>query len=809
MMDTFLQDLRYALRQLRRSPGFTAVAVLTLALGIGAITFMFGVVNAVLVEPLPYARPDRLVTVWETRTSEPSDRGRASYPDFLDWRREHAVCAALEGYDETNVTVSGSDGAERANGVRVTSGMLRLLGVAPVIGRDFTEQDDAPGGTQTVLLSHGFWIRRFGADPGVVGRAMSIDGLPYEIRGVLPQRFSFAPANDVDLWLPLGRSSQVRAERFGHWVGVVGRLRDGVTVQQARTRMAQVRRAIAADYPETGTGRGATVVPLRDVVIGDVARPLLVLFAAVAIVLLIVCADVAGLVLARSLERAHEMAVRSALGAARVRIVRQLLVECLMLTLAGAALGAGLAAGVLPLALTALPESLFQQMPALHDASMDLTVLGFTTATVLGTAIAAGLAPALIASRRPVAELLRSDRRAGTGAARQRLRDALVAAQIALASVLLVGVALIGRSLSALLRVDPGFTAQHVATVRVALAGPEEADRRHQAQFFEAVLTRVRALPGVEAAGAISSAPLQGTFLGGFRVDGEPEPDPAVPREASARAVAGEYFQALRIPLRAGRTLNARDDLTAPYAVDISESLARQVFGARSAVGRRIRISGWEDSAWTIVGVVGDVKTNALDQPAAPTIYYSHLQGPANRMTIVARGVDATGLVPLVRRAIREVDPGAATYVAGTMTQYIAASPAVSTRRYLLGVLGAFAVAAVVLALLGLYGVITYAVTQRAREIAIRMALGASRTGVLALVLRDGARLAGAGVALGLVVAFTVSRTLASLLFGVSPADPWSYVGVSGLLVVVALIASSLPAHRASRVDPAEALRAE
>jgi predicted permease len=804
-----LPDFRYALRALRKSPGFTLVAVLTLAFGIGADTLMFSVVNAVLVRPLPYARPDRLVHVWETQTSQPSDRERASYPNFLDWRREQAVFAALEGYDETNVTVTGRDGAERANGVRVTSGLLPLLGVAPAIGSGFTEQDDAPGGTQTVLLSHAFWISRFGADPGVVGRTISIDGIPYEIRGVLPRGFSFAPAGDADLWLPLGWSSQARAQRFTHWVGVVGRLRDGVTVEQARLRMAQVMRTLAVEYPETNRGRGATVVALSDVVVGDVARPLLVLMAAVGIVLLIVCADVAGLVLARSVARGHEMALRSALGASRTRIVRQLVVESLVLTLAGAVVGGGLAAEALPVMLAALPGSLFQQMPTLHDASIDLTVLAFTSAIAVGTSIAAGLAPALLSSGRPIAEVLRSDSRTSVGTARRRFRDALVTAQIALSVILLVGATLIGRSLVALLRVDPGFRAERVATVRAAIAGPRYADSRRQQQFFEEVLARVRALPGVEAAGAISSAPLQGTFFGEFRVDGEPEPDPTVRLEASGREVAGDYFQTLGIPLRAGRALDARDNLTAPYAVDISESLARRVFGSRPAVGRRIRILGWEDSAWTIVGVTGDVKTDALDRPAAPAIYYSHLQAPANRMTIVARGVDAAGLVPQLRRVIREIDPGVVTYVAGTMAQYIAASPAVSSRHYLLDVLGTFAVVALVLALLGLYGVIAYAVMQRSREIAIRMALGATSTRVVALVLREGARLVGTGVALGIVAAFAASWTLSSLLFGVSPADARSYVGVSVLLVLVAFVASYLPARWASRVDPMVALRYE
>lgn len=808
-LEAAAHDIRAALRSLRTHPGFTAMVLTAMAIGIGANVSMFSLVSALLLRPLPYPEPGRLVHIWETHRSDVTSRPDTSYPTFLDWRNQRGVFAALEGYDETNVTVTGNGAAEFVSGARVTSGFLGMLGASPIVGTGFTARDDAPGGTQAVILSYGFWVRRFGGDAGIVGGAVDVNGVPCEVRGVLPPGFHFAPAGDVDVWLPLGRTSDVRAQRFNHWVSVVGRLQEGVTLEQARLRMSQRMADLAARYPETNSGRGAVVIPLRDVIIGSVTRPLLVLFGAVGLVLLIVCANVANLVLARSLERGHEMAVRTALGASRGRIVRQLVTETLVLTLAGAALGAWLATQAVPLLLAALPESVFEQMPALREASVDVAALGFTSAIAVAAGLLAGLVPALLASRRPAAELLRSGARTGSGPEHQRLRDALVIAELALTLVLLVSAALVARSVVAVLGVDPGFVAQGVATVRVALAGPSYADGRDQQRFFEDLLARIRALPGVADVGAISSAPLQGTGPNVIHVDGAPEPDPAARPEVSARAVAGEYFQTLRVPVFQGRTLNAHDSRTAPYAAVISESLARRLFGARPAVGERIRFYGWEDRPWTIVGVVGDVKTNAMDEPAVPSVYYSHLQGPANRMSIVVRGDNVAALIPLIRREARSADPDVAVYRTGTMAAYIARSPAVSSRQYLLTLLGAFALTALLLAIVGVYGVIAYVVTERGREISIRIALGARDEQVLALILRRGAGLAAAGVACGAACALTAMHLLSSLLFGVKADDPWTYVAVSLVLVAVALGASYLPARRAMRFDPATVLRSE
>jgi putative ABC transport system permease protein len=811
LFDELRQDFRVALRSYRRQPGFAVVVLVTLTIAIAATTATFTVVNAVLLRPLPYARADELVHVWETHERDPAARGRASYPNFLDWRAEASSVVALEGYDETNVAVSHGGQSDMTRGARVTGGFFRLLGVSPLLGRTFTADDDVGGGTRAVVLSHALWTRRFAADANAVGRPVTIDGSAYEIRGVLPPQFRFAPAGDAELWLPLGRTDEARAQRFDHWLTVVGRLRDGVTIEMAERRIADVMHRLATEYPESNAGRSVTVTPLREDIVGNVERPLVVLFVAVAFVFLIACANVASLVLARSTERARELAVRWAIGASRARVIRQLLTENLVLSVGGAVLGAWLAFLSVPLLVSAIPDRVFDQAPSLRDAAVDVTTLAFTSAVAVIAGAALGIIPGMLVSRFSVAEALRSDARVGAGRISRRLRDAIVSAEIALTLVLLVGASLMGRSLVELLRVDPGFTADGVATIRVALAGPSYLDRWRQARFFEDALMDARAIPGVATVGAISNAPLQGSGTNTFHVDGAAEPPPSARPEAATRAVAGDYFSVLHIPVREGRTVGRQDDRNAAYAVVINESLGRRLFGTRSAVGQRLRFYHWQDSAWTIVGVVGDVKTNNLDEPVRPTVYYSHLQGPANRMSIVARttSVEPPTLIPALRQVIRKLDPTVAVYAASTMGDYVGGTQAVYRRRYMLVVLGAFAGAALLLAIIGVYGVVAYAVTQRTREIAIRVALGATGAKVVRLVMRHGLRLVILGIVPGVIAALGLSRALASLLFEVNAADLPTYAVAATLVVVVALAASYLPGRRAARFDPALSLRSE
>ena len=806
-----LQDARIALRSYGRDPLFTAVVLLTLGLGIGANTTIFSLVHAALLRPLPYAQPDRLVTLVETVVGNGSRESAASYPDFQDWRAERRSFAGVEGYDGTNVSLSTAIGAERVQGARVSPGFFTLLGVRPVRGHWFTEADDAGGGGHAVILSYGAWQRRFGADPDIVGRSIAIDGVGYEVRGVAPPGLMLAPAGELEVWLPLGRTNEVRAHRFDHWVWVIARLQEGVTLEQARLRMAGVMSSLAVQYPESNAGRGVRLTPLAEAISTGTERPLLILFGAVALVLLIACSNVATLILARSITRSRELAVRAAIGAARGRILRQLLTENLLLALLGAAAGAILAVFGVRTVLATLPVRIRDQFAALQSASVNLTVLGFTIAVALGVGVLFGLAPALLGSRHAPAELLRSDTRVGSGRGQHRLRDALVVGELALTLVLLVGAGLLGRSVLALLRLDPGFRPEQVAIVRVALAGPSYEERQHQARFFEELLTRTRGLPGVAAIGAVSSAPLQGSFNNSFHVDGDPEPPPSARPEATTRAVAGDYFSALRIPVLQGRAVNSHDDLNAPYAVTISRDLARRLFGNRPAVGRRIRFYHWQDSAWTIVGVVGDVKTDRLDEPSIPTVYYSHFQGPANRMSLVVRatGDDAEALLPAVRREAQALDPTQAVYGGASMEQYVQESAAVASRRFLLVLLSAFAAAALMLALIGVYGVIAYSVAQRTREVAIRVALGATAASIITLISRSGVRLLVAGLGIGTVAALGLTRGLRSLLYGVKSADPWTYGLVALLLGVVVLVAGGIPARRATRVDPALTLRSE
>jgi putative ABC transport system permease protein len=611
------------------------------------------------------------------------------------------------------------------------------------------------------------------------------------------------------MWFTLGRSAETRAQRFNHWLNVVARLRDGVTVDAGRVAMSGVMRNLATQYPETNAGRGIVMMPLRDAIVGPVQPVLASLLGAVAIVLIIACANVASLVLARSIERGHEIAVRSALGASRTRLVRQLVTENMLLALAGGVLGACVAALGIRVLVARLPSGVLGQA-SLQDVRVNVTMVAYTLAIAAAAGICLGLVPALSVSRPSSIESLRGGNRAGSGASRQRLRDALVAIEIACTLVLVVAASLMARSLTRLLDVQPGFVADHVVTGRVALAGPTYENGEAQTRFFETLLGRVRALPEVQAAGAVSNPPLNGGGTNTFRVEGEPEPASSDRPEATMRAVAGDYFKAMTIRLIAGRTFTARDDSAAAPVIVINESLARRLFGARDPLGARFRFYAFPESAWTVAGVVADVRTASLDAPVPPTVYYSHLQGAANRMTVVIKTTEGeSALINAVTRIVASLDPTLPVYAARTMQEHIRTSPAVSARRYPLVLIGAFAIAGVLLAVIGVYGVIAYAVTQRTRELAVRVALGATQGDVLRLVVGRGIVLTALGLAIGVPIALFLNRSLETLLYDVTAADPLTYVIAAAALSVIALAASLIPARRATRIDPALALRAE
>ncbi|AHG92444.1 permease (plasmid) [Gemmatirosa kalamazoonensis] len=791
-MRRLVADLSYAARTLRRQPAFAAAALLTLALGIGATTAMLTVARAALVRAVPFDAADRLVQVSATDARDPTVRARATAAELRAWRDGARAFAMLEGFDGTNLTLTGRDAPERLQGIRATPGFLAMLRVRPAVGRAFVPADS---GAEVAVLSDGL-ARRLGA---AVGSTLTLDGRAATVIGVLPRDVLFAPAGDAEVWLP------VHDDRV---LSVVGRLRDGATVRGASTELATIERRLATRSADTPAGRSALVVPLREAVVGP-TRPLLVaLGGGVALVLLVACANVASLFLARALGRAREMAVRTALGAGRARIARQLLTESLLVAALGGAAGAALAAlGVWWLA-AAAPAYVVDRMPFLRTLTMDPAVLGATLVVVLATGVAFGLVPALQAGRLSTASLGRRD---GDGSVLAgRARRALVVGEIALTTVLLVGAGLMTRSVVALLRVDPGFATEDVVTTRIALAGARYDAPVAQQRFFEAFVARARELPGVRAAGAVSNVPLAGSGAAAFRVEGAPEPASDARPTAMLRGVAGDYFRAMGIRVLDGRPLGARDDADAPRVVVVSEGLPRRLFAPGTAVGRRIRFDAAPETAWTVVGVVADVRATSLDAAAPAIVYRSHLQAPENRMTVVLRAsADPAALVAAMRRAAREVDPTLPVYGAATMATQVASTPAVYVRRSLLVLLGGFALAATTLAAVGVYGVVAYAAARRTREMGIRAALGATAREIATLVLRQGAALAATGIVAGLVVAAVLARALATLLYGVRASDVMTFAGAAALLAAVTLVASLAPARRAARVHPAECLRAD
>ncbi|HZF67257.1 MAG TPA: ABC transporter permease [Gemmatirosa sp.] len=807
--DGWWQDLRFAVRSLRRRPGFTAAVLLTIALGVGATGAVFTVADAALLRPLPYADPEGLVHLWRTHVEAPEAKGDFAYPELLDVRERSRTLAAVAGYHSNRMVLGAADRPQVLWAGKTSANFFDVLGVRPVVGRGFAAGEDAPGAGRVAMLSHGLWTRQFGADPGIVGRAVQLDGASYTVVGVLPAAFQFAPVGAADVWVPFDRPADWRARRGLSWLNVLGRLRAGATPIAAGQELAALAAALGREHPAEHRDRGLRVVPLPVEVTGAV-RPLLVtLLGASALVLVVALANVANLLLVRTTARGRELGVRAALGAGRGRLVRQLLTEGVLLAVAGGALGFALARVGVRVLLAAIPPERMRGMPYLADATGGWRLVAGTLLLSVVAGAVLGLLPALRIVRPRMAESLRAGRGLSDGASGGRLRDALVAAELGLTVVLLTGALLFGRSLARVFAVDPGFRAPQVTTAFVPLPRVSYASVAKRVQFFTRLEERVRALPGVESVGLTTKLPLDPGNRTSYGVVGAPEPEPGRAPQASFRSVSRDYFRTLGIPLLRGTVFAERRDSTAAPEVIVSAALAREAFGAQDPIGRRLDVGGSGGPA-TVVGVVGDVVIGRLEDATPPTFYVPFAQSPdmSMRLAVRTRG-DVAGLDAAVRGVVRELDPEVALYQVYTMESLVRQSESVFLRRFPLILLGSFAATALLLAVVGTYGVVSYTVAQRVRELGVRLALGATTRDVVSLVVGHVARVAAVGIGAGLVLAVVLARYAASLLYGVQATDAATYLVVTVTLSVAATAAAALPARRASRVDPALTLRAD
>jgi predicted permease len=788
-----------------KNPGFAAVAILTLALGIGANTAIFSLVNAALLRPLPYKDAARLVIMRETsnRVGEVS----VSYPDFLDWRQQSHSFVQLMAVHNVGFNLSGVDKPESIGGFGVSPGFLSMLGIQPILGRDFLPAEESAGTEPVVLLSYQLWKSHLGADPGVLGRPIELNGRSYSIVGVLPPTFRFMDKTDV--LVPLGvfvKDLMGRGDRGD--MDAVGRLKPGITLDQARAEMNTIAARLAKQYPGDDSGVGVSISSLRNAFVGDMRPALLVLLAAVTLVLLVACANVANLFLARGASRAREIAVRLAFGASRERIIRQMLTESFLFALFGGVLGVILGTWSLRGLAELIPPDFLETL----GVRMDGGVLGFTVALVGLVTVAFGLVPALQATRPDVQEALKDGGRSLTPGARQnRLRGALVITEMALSVVLLAGAGLMMKSLYRLLQVDPGFQSASVMEMEMVLRSAQYSKNPAILGFWEQVLQRVQALPGVQSAALGTAIPLGGNHdRGDITIVGQPLPAPGEFPHPDYHHITPDYMRVLDIPLLRGRAFTEADNETAPAVALINATLAHRFWPDENPTGKQILFGhpGPKSKPVTIVGVVGDTRLYGLSNPARFEVYAPYRQEPANDMNLMVRSsLNPAGLVSEIRSAVASVDKDQPILGVATMKKLV--DDSVSTRRVTLILLGLFSALALILASIGIYGVMAYIVAERTHEIGIRVAVGAGRADVLRLILGYGTRLALWGTGLGLAAALVFTRLLSSLLFAVSPSDPVTFAGVSLALVAIALLACYVPARRAMQVDPVVALRNE
>ena len=805
-MRTLLQDLRHGVRLLSASPGFTAIAIAALALGIGANTAIFSVVNTVLIQRLPYRNPDRLAIVWEHNLPRDRKNNVVSPGNYLHWREMNRVFDEMSIVSMTFRTAYTGDGQPEELPMQVVNATLfHMLGVDAAVGRVFTAAEDQPNASRFVLLSDRFWKRRFGGDPGVVNRSIRLGGNVFTVVGVMPPGFSILDKN-VDVWVPAGFSAESRTPQ-GRWTMVVARLKDGVAFPQAQDDMTRVASELTRMFPNFDTGWTARVVPLKEQLTGEIRPALLVLLGAVGFVLLIACANVANLLLARATTRQRELAVRAALGAGRGRLIRQLLAESLLLAAVGGAVGVVLAWWGLYLLRTVVATNV--PVPRLEFVGVNGWVLLFACAVALASGLLFGVIPAFAAAGTSLTDALKEGGRTGTASRGRRARNALVVIEMALALVLLVGAGLLVRSFMTLMRVDPGFDPSRTMTMKVTLPSASYQGPGQSIAFFDRLFARLDTLPGVEAAGGVSFLPLHGLGAAtSFFIEGHEKPRTGDEPVADVRVVTHDYFKAMGIPLLRGRLFDSRDTAPNTRRIIVSELLVKKYFGDIDPIGRRIVLAWNDEGPDEIVGVVGDIRSASLETEPKGTSYLPPARFAYPFMTLAVKiHGDGTSIVPSLVNAVHEIDADVPIADIMPMTEIISVSTA--QRRLTMIMLMIFAAVALVLASVGIYGVISYSVTQRTQEIGIRMALGAQSGDVLRMVIGRAMVLAIAGIGLGAVGAFALTRLMTNLLFSVRPEDPLTFAAVAVLLALVAALASYLPGRRATRVDPVVALRAE
>ncbi len=812
MLDILWQDLRYAVRMLLKKRGFTLVVVTVLALGIGANTAIFSVVNAVLLRPLPFADPERLIRLFYTTVQEPNLRAELSYPDFIDYKTRSQILEYAAGYLVSGLVISGGQDLEVVTGADVSADLFPLLGANAAVGRVFTAEEDQPGAPPVIVLGYEFWQSHFGGDSNVIGQTVKMSGNRTVI-GVMPPGFKFPIQSEkpINYWAPLTAElgSRLMTRRDLIFLDVVGKFKPGVTIGQAQAELSNIASSLEAEYPASNADRQVSVVSAHEDLVGKVRPALLILFGAVGFVLLIACANVANLLLARASARGKEMAIRTALGATRTRIVRQLLVESTLLSILGGASGLLLATWGLSLLTAASPADL----PRVDQIGLDKNVLGFSLLVSILTGILFGLTPALQASKVNLNEVMKEGTRGSSGGSgRKRMRSALVVCEVALSLVLVIGAGLLIKSFIRLVSTDPGFDPDRVLAMSLPLSNSKYPTPEQKGRFFQEVIKRVSELPGVEAAGVTTLLPIGGgDIVHSFNVEGRPPTAPGSEPTARYQVISPSYFEAMKMTLRRGRTFTEEDAASASQVI-INEALARRYFPDEDPMGKRIILEGQaprEIIGVEIIGVVGDVLQRGLDEDVVPINYVSYLQAPEGQMNLVVRTTSKSPSesIPAIRGVIKEINKDQLIYQTRTLNDLVAKS--LAPRRFNMFLLGVFAVVALVLAATGIFGVMSFNVAQRTHEIGIRMALGAHKKDIFRLVIGKGMLLTLIGIGIGLVAAFALTRLLTSLLFGVSATDPLVFGGIALLLAGVSFVACFIPANRATRVDPMLALRYE